>query len=244
MTSTTSTNLINGTNVYLRNNSNFTTNISSSSSMSSNILITLPGVSGSSNSFLQTDGSGVTSWVTLPGSTGPTGNTGATGSTGSTGATGATGTTGSTGLTGNTGSTGSTGIAGFSLENSYLYAAANTSTSTISIGGKIPLTQFSPTGLQITWSVDTATVLTGGIYQITFFAIASGGTAVGISINGVSPQLYHRAGYNSSANTYSMSIIIQLSVNDTISLINIINAVAFNTRSSPAATLCMFKLCD
>jgi hypothetical protein len=62
MTSTTATQLIRATNLILRNATNFTTNLSSSSSMASNLQIVLPPTAGASGNFLQTNGAGVTSW--------------------------------------------------------------------------------------------------------------------------------------------------------------------------------------
>ena len=108
MLSESYTEKVNAKSLFLRNNTNFTTNISSSSSMTSNLQMILPQDFGNPNNYLQTDGFGTMFWGGgVTGSTGSTGQ-GIPGNTGSTGITGNTGTTGPTGqgIPGNTGSTG------------------------------------------------------------------------------------------------------------------------------------------
>jgi hypothetical protein len=96
----------------LINSSNYTTTISSSNSMTSNINLILPEDNGGSNYVLRTDGSGNTSWIQFLGLTGLTGPTGLTGVSGSLGLTGPSGPTGPQGITGPSGLTGSTGATG------------------------------------------------------------------------------------------------------------------------------------
>ena len=221
----TTTQFIRGTNLLLKNTSNFTTNVYSSSSMASNLQITLPSNLGNADTFLQTNGSGITSWSaaysTNPGPTGPTGQPGANSPTGSTGPTGPTGVS--------------------AMTNVYLYEATNATISSVPIGNNIPITQFQVPTSGITWSTDTATVLYSGVYSIYFFFRATAGNVgtYGISINGAAPLSQHRIGVNPSTGGIdgSQEVIIQLNVNDTISVQNLDSVKTYSAYSTGLSCL-------
>lgn len=72
----------------------------------------MPVARGTNGQSIVTDGSGLLSWTSVVGMTGPTGATGAAGVTGMTGPTGSTGSVGMTGPTGPTGADGTIGVDG------------------------------------------------------------------------------------------------------------------------------------
>jgi hypothetical protein len=206
---TTNTQNINGKNLLLKNNSNFTNNIFSSSSMTSNLSIVLPPTLGNSNTFLQTNGSGITSW--------------AVGYSTNSGPTGATGQFGANGVTGSTGATGPTGVS--PMTNVHIYEATNATITSAAVNAKLPISQYEYSSPGITWSTDTATVLYNGVYSIYFYFRPTAGTvgAYGVSINGASPQAYHRVGvlHANGGIDGGLEIIVSLSANDTISVLNL-----------------------
>ena len=207
--STSDSNFVRTNNVILTNNSNFFTTITSSPSMSTNLQVILPPNSGASNTFLNNDGSGTTSWSSLPSQTG------------------ATGVTGSTGL-GTTGSTGPTGILGADpAKNFFIYAANVATTASIPTNGLIPLTQYAPTGSGILWSTDTATVTQNGTYKIIYFAYPLSATTIGISINGAAPQALNSMGLSTNLEQHSNCLIVRLNANDTVAIMNVGPATSF-----------------
>jgi hypothetical protein len=220
-------NLLKTNNLILRNNSNFETSITSSSSMSSNLQIVLPPNSGTTGNFFRNDGTGVTSWADLPSQTGSTGSTGATG-------------------LGITGPTGPTGLLGTDpVQNFYLYAANVLTTASIAVNGLIPLTQYAPTGSGITWSTNTATVTQAGTYKIIYYGFPLGSTTIGISINGAAPQASHKMGFSSDKDHHANCFTVRLNANDTVSIMNIDTARVFysyNGNLSVSAYLTMYRI--
>jgi hypothetical protein len=230
MSSTTvNTEYIRNNGMYLKNTS-YENNLLSSSSMSTNLTLTLPNNPGNTGEFLKTNGSGVTSWSAPPAVSG----------TGSTGATGPTGPTRSVGWPGPTGQLGPGTSAA-----SYLYVAATATTAVINQFSPVPMTQYSPTSSGITWNGTTATVVTAGIYIITFYASVPVKNITLLRINGVDNPQYRMGSdhVDSTGQSYCMTVLVSLNVNDTFYITPTRFARNFPVIGSGiAASICAYKI--
>jgi hypothetical protein len=236
MTSTTKTQFIRNNGIYLKN-TNFENNLKSSSSMVSNLSLSLPPNSGNTGEFLKTDGSGITSWSAAIVS-----------GTGATGATGPTGIARSIGFPGPTGQFGPS-----SSPASYLYVAATATTAVISNPNPnphpIPMTQYSPTSSGITWNGTTATVVTAGIYMITFYASQPLKNITMLRINGVDNPRYGIGADEQNTSVYGqsycMTVIVSLNANDTFILCpNRFPREYPIIGTGIAASICAYKITD
>ena len=189
---------------------------------------------------------GTTGAVGPQGVAGPAGAVGANGTTGAVGATGATGAAGPTGATGTTGATGATGSAGGIGGYAYVF---NNSAEVVAIEAPIAFDQNGPL-LGITHAPGNPGVVIGsaGTYSIQYSVSGVEPGQFSLFVNGA-PILNSIYGSGAGTQQNSGLLILSLSANDVLTLVNHSSAAAVTlqtlaggTQNNVNASLLILKL--
>jgi len=193
-----------------------------------------------------TGATGTTGAVGPQGVAGPAGAVGATGTTGAVGATGANGVAGPTGATGTTGATGATGSAGGIGGYAYVF---NNSAEVVAIEAPIAFDQNGPL-LGITHAPGNPGVVIGsaGTYSIQYSVSGVEPGQFSLFVNGA-PILNSIYGSGAGTQQNSGLLILSLSANDVLTLVNHSSAAAVTlqtlaggTQNNVNASLLILKL--
>ena len=193
-----------------------------------------------------TGATGTTGAAGPQGVAGPAGAVGATGITGAVGATGATGAAGPTGATGTTGATGATGSAGGIAGYAYIF---NNSAEVVAIEAPIAFDQNGPL-LGITHAPGNPGVVIGsaGTYSIQYSVSGVEPGQFSLFVNGA-PILNSIYGSGAGTQQNSGLLILSLSANDVLTLVNHSSAAAVTlqtlaggTQNNVNASLLILKL--
>ncbi len=204
------------------------------------------GATGATGAAGPTGATGTTGAAGLQGVAGPAGAVGATGTTGAVGATGATGVAGPTGATGTTGATGATGSAGGIAGYAYVF---NNSAEVVAIEAPIAFDQNGPL-LGITHAPGNPGVVIGsaGTYSIQYSVSGVEPGQFSLFVNGA-PILNSIYGSGAGTQQNSGLLILSLSANDVLTLVNHSSAAAVTlqtlaggTQNNVNASLLILKL--